>query len=97
MVPGIALLVVLLLLAFGMAIVAVRQVLPLRHQVNQLASDVNSLQVALEDLRSELADLRAAAQAVPAPPLPKTRPGGLDDLRERLRAAHSESEESAKE
>jgi outer membrane murein-binding lipoprotein Lpp len=97
MVPGIAVLVVLLLLAFGLAIVAVRQVFPLRHRVDQLAGDVNSLQVALDDLRSELEELRVAAQAVPAPPLPKTRPGGLDDLRERLRAAHSESEESPEE
>jgi hypothetical protein len=31
------------------------------------------------------------------PPLPKSRPGGLDDLRERLRAAHTEGEETSEE
>jgi hypothetical protein len=94
---GIPLLVLLVLVALGLAIVTLWLVIPLRRRVDQLSGDVNSLQVALEDLRSELADLQAAAQVVPVPPLPKARTSGLDDLREQLRAAHTESEESSKE
>src|SRR5260370_41413769 len=70
---------------------------PLRRRVDQLSGDVNSLQVALDQLRAEVADLRAAADVVPVPPLPKTRSADLDDLRQRLRAAHTESEDKSEE
>ena len=44
-----------------------------------------------ERVERELADLKAAAEVLPTPPpLPKTRPGGLDDLRQQLRQAHAE-------
>ncbi|MCA1645734.1 MAG: hypothetical protein LC797_09810 [Chloroflexi bacterium] len=87
----------LVLLTLALAGVAVWLVVPLRRRVDQLAGDVNSLQVAVEALRAEVTDLQAAAQAVPVPPLPRTRSGGLDDLRQRLRAAHRESEETLEE
>jgi hypothetical protein len=89
--------VVLLLVTLAMAAGALWLVTPLRRRVDRLSDDVNSLQVALEDMRAELTDLHAAAQVVPVPPLPRTRPGGLDDLRERLRAAHTEADEPAEE
>ncbi len=89
--------IVLLLLALAVAIGAVWLAYPLRQRVDQLSADVNSLQVALDQLRAELADLRVAAESVPAPPLPKSRPAGLDDLRQRLRAAHTEAEDTSEE
>ena len=95
--------VVLLVLALALAIGAVWLAYPLRRRVDQLSGDVNSLQVALDQLRAELGDLRTevadlrAAEVVPVPPLPKTRPAGLDDLRQRLRAAHTEAEDTSEE
>ena len=89
--------IVLLVLALALAIGAVWLAYPLRRQVTQLSGDVNALQVALDQLRAEVADLRAAAEVVPVPPLPKSRPAGLDDLREQLRAAHTEGEETSEE
>lgn len=89
--------VLFVLVALGLAGLAVWRVMPLRRQVDQLAGDVNALQIALEQLRSEVDDLRAATQVVPVPPLPRARSGGLDDLRERLRAAHTESDEPSEE
>jgi len=90
---GVVLLVVALALAGG----AIWLAFPLRRRVDQLSGDVNSLQVALDQLRAEVADLRAAADVVPVPPLPKTRSADLDDLRQRLRAAHTESEDKSEE
>ena len=47
-----------------------------------------------EQLQTELGELKAAAEVVPAPPpLPKSRSGGLDDLRQQLRQAHAEETE----
>ena len=87
----------LALVVLALAGAAVWLAYPVRSRVTQLAADVNSLQVALDQLRAELAELRAAAEVAPVPPLPKTRPPGLDDLRQRLRAAHTESEETSEE
>ena len=53
--------------------------------------------MALDQLRSELAELRAANEVAPVPPLPKTRSADLDDLRQKLRAAHTESAEASEE
>ena len=90
--------VLLLIIALALAGGALWLVYPLRRQVDQLSGDVNSLQVALQELRAEVTDLRATVEAAPAPPpLPRTRSGGLDDLRQRLRAAHRESEETSAE
>ncbi len=89
--------VVLLVIALALAGGAIWLAYPLRRRVDQLSGDVNSLQVALDQLRAEVADLRAAADVVPVPPLPKTRSADLDDLRQRLRAAHTESEDKSEE
>ncbi len=45
----------------------------------------------------ELAELKAAAQVIPAPPLPRSRSGSLDDLREQLRASHLDPESSTED
>ncbi len=89
--------VLLLGIALALAGGAIWLAYPLRRRVDQLSGDVNSLQVALDQLRAEVADLRAAADVVPVPPLPKTRSADLDDLRQRLRAAHTESEDKSEE
>jgi hypothetical protein len=58
-----------------------------------------AVQVELDNLRRELdvlghevAQLKAAVEVPPAPPLPKSRHGRLDDLRQQLRASHLEPE-----
>src|SRR4051794_19635954 len=94
---GFVLLAVLLLVALALAGFCVWLVVPLRGRVDQLTGDVNSLQVALNELRAEVGELRAASEVLPVPPLPKTRSGGLDDLRQRLRAAHTEGDEPSGE
>jgi hypothetical protein len=52
----------------------------------------------LDATRGELAQLKAAAEVLaeppPPPPLPRTRSGGLDDLRQQLRAAHREGDDA---
>jgi anti-sigma factor ChrR (cupin superfamily) len=54
--------------------------------------------VALAETEAALAELKAATEIVPAPPpLPKARSGGLDDLRQQLRAAHSAEAEDSEE
>jgi hypothetical protein len=72
----------------------------LRTQLDQVqrdrAADIETLHAELQQSRRELGELKAALEAVPAPPpLPRARSGGLDDLRQQLRAAHAESDESA--
>jgi outer membrane murein-binding lipoprotein Lpp len=89
--------VLLLIVALALAGAALWLAMPLRRQVDQLSGDVNALQAALDQLRAEVADLRAAAEMVPVPPLPKSRPAGLEDLRQRLRAAHTEGEGTSDE
>jgi len=89
--------VLLLIIALAVAGAALWLAYPLRRQVDQLSGDVNALQAALDQLRAEVAELRAAAEVVPVPPLPKSRPAGLDDLRQRLRAAHTEGEDESEE
>lgn len=49
-------------------------------------------QTGLPELREQVAELRSFAAAPPPPPLPKARSHGLDDLRERLRAAQQEGD-----
>jgi hypothetical protein len=49
--------------------------------------EVAALREQLDEALRELTELRVAAVAPPPPPLPKARSGGLDDLREQLKAA----------
>jgi uncharacterized membrane protein len=53
-------------------------------------AELGELRRDVDAAHRELAELKAAAEVVPTPPLPKARSSGLDDLRERLRAAHRE-------
>lgn len=69
--------------------------------VDQLRTALDELRHALEDTQRDLGranaaidGLTAAGEVIPAPtppPLPRARSAGLDDLRRRLREAHSES------
>jgi hypothetical protein len=62
-------------------------------ELRALRSQVETLSRDLEQTVSELNDLKAAANVVPAPPLPRPRgrrSGELQDLREQLRASHRE-------
>ena len=55
--------------------------------------EIKQLRTELDETQRQLNELKAVAEVVPAappPPLPRTRPGGLEDLREQLRAAHRE-------
>lgn len=81
-----------------LAYTALTQVRQLRAELDQTQAHLNETRRLLEDLRSDLArtqqelnELKAAAEVVPPPPpLPRARSSGLEDLREQLRAAHSE-------
>jgi hypothetical protein len=59
--------------------------------------ELGELRRDLETTRRELSELKAAAEIVPAPPLPKGRGAGLDDLREQLRASHLDPESSSED
>jgi hypothetical protein len=53
-------------------------------------TQVRQLRAELDETQRQLNELKAAAEVVPAPPLPRSRSSGLDDLREQLRASHRE-------
>jgi hypothetical protein len=106
---GIVLAVLIVLAALAVALwlayTAQAQVRQLRAELDQTQSQLNDTrqQVTearqeLSDVRQELNELKAAAEVIPPPPppppLPRARSGGLDDLREQLRAAHREDEPS---
>jgi septal ring factor EnvC (AmiA/AmiB activator) len=60
-------------------------------EMTDVRTELQTTQRHLDRAQRELGELKAAAEVVPAPPLPKTRSGSnLDDLREQLRAAHRE-------
>ena len=63
-------------------------------------NQLKQLRAELDQTQRQLNELKATAESVPPPPagLPKTRSSsgrGLDDLREQLRAAHSEEVDKA--
>src|SRR5712691_8481992 len=89
-------------LALIVAGVSLGMVMWLRGQVPALQAEVHALRRELEQTQNALGELKVAteitpSQPLPAPPLPKARPGGLDDLREHLRAAHRESDSTTEE
>ena len=53
-------------------------------------TQVKQLRAELDETQRQVNELKAAAEVMPAPPLPRTRSGALDDLREQLRASHRE-------
>jgi hypothetical protein len=59
----------------------------MHNELAEMRRDLDSAHRAIDDLK-------AATEVVPAPPLPKTRSAGLEDLREQLRAAHREADET---
>jgi hypothetical protein len=94
---------VALAVALWLAYTAQAQVRQLRSELDQSQSQLNDTRQQMtqtrqevNELRLELNELKAAAEVVPPPPppLPRARSGGLDDLREQLRAAHREEEPS---
>jgi septal ring factor EnvC (AmiA/AmiB activator) len=60
------------------------------HALEQLRSEQAQTRREVAQAQRDVADVKTAIDMVPAPPLPKARSAGLDDLRERLRAAHRE-------
>jgi hypothetical protein len=60
------------------------------QELGDLRRDHGDLRRELDSLGRQVAELKAATEVIPAPPLPRTRSGGLDDLREQLRASHLE-------
>jgi hypothetical protein len=95
----------LLSLALAAAVAALVLAFTLRNRLDALERSALAAQRFAEDarrqldtMRGELAELKAAAEASPPPPpLPRTRSAGLDDLRQQLRAAHSEDADSDEE
>jgi uncharacterized coiled-coil DUF342 family protein len=69
----------------------------LRRELERLQAELSQLHGQLDQTQSELDELKAATDIAPVPPLPKARSGHLEDLREQLRAAHRETEESSEE
>jgi hypothetical protein len=66
-----------------------------QHRLNDAVQELTETRSDLNDVRKELSELKAAAEVLPPPPpLPRSRSGGLDDLREQLRASHLEEEPS---
>jgi hypothetical protein len=72
---------------------------PAPHEHQALMAELADLRRDLEQTQLEVHELKAATEVLPAPPppppLPRGRSGGLQDLREQLRAAHRESAESS--
>jgi hypothetical protein len=85
------------LIALVMSVAALWMVLQLRTRLGHFPAQLKALRTELEETRRELTELKAATEVAPAPPLPplpRTRSGGLDDLREQLRAAHREADDA---
>jgi uncharacterized membrane protein len=93
---------VLGLLGVVLGAVALGVALQTRAALARAQADLDQVRNELAEARSRLERLTAELEALrkkvdeppPAPPLPRARHGGLDDLREQLRAAHAESAEA---
>ena len=93
---GALIVLVALAVALWLAYTAQAQVRQLRAELDQTQSQLNDTRQQVSETRQELNELKAAAEVIPPPPppLPRARSGGLDDLREQLRASHREDEPS---
>lgn len=81
----------ILVVGIGVAIALAMRALT---EIRQLRSELDQTQRLLNETQRELDELKAASEVVPAPPLPRTRSSGLEDLREQLRASHREESSS---
>ena len=80
--------------ALVISVVSLGAVIRFGRGLIELRASLDQVRRDHERIERELTDLKAAAEVVPAPPpLPKTRSGGLDDLRQQLRQAHAEETE----
>jgi septal ring factor EnvC (AmiA/AmiB activator) len=95
---------VALAVSLWLAYTALGQVRQLRSELDQTQGHLNDTRQSLSEtrgdlaqLQQELSELKAAAEVIPPPPppLPRARSSGLEDLREQLRAAHREEDESS--
>jgi septal ring factor EnvC (AmiA/AmiB activator) len=92
---GILALVVIVAGGVWLAAATQQQIRQLRAELDQTQRQLNEAQATLREVQQQLSDLKVAAEYVPPPPrLPRSRAGGLDDLREQLRAAHREGDEA---
>ncbi len=80
--------IISVVLAFTIRARADRAALEAGRSEQRWQQAVDGLREEVAAIRRDLDEARAALEA--PPPLPRTRTGGLDDLRERLRAAHLE-------
>lgn len=90
--------VVVLAIAAGvwLSVNTQHQLKQLRAELDLTQSQLNETQARLRQVQQQVSELKAAAEVVPPPPprLPRSHASGLDDLREQLRAAHREGDES---
>ena len=77
------------MVALGIVIIVVAIAVCAWLSVSAL-NQIKQLRTELDETQRQLNELKTAAEVVPAPPLPRTRATGLEDLREQLRASHRE-------
>jgi uncharacterized protein YlxW (UPF0749 family) len=63
-------------------------------EVERAHAELDRAHVEIAAAQGALTELKVLAETPAPPPLLRTRPDGLDDLRQQLRAAHAEEEES---
>jgi peptidoglycan hydrolase CwlO-like protein len=64
------------------------------RSLHELQSRLDQTRVELDQARQEITALQTVAETPPPLTLPRARTGALDDLREQLRAAQQEAEET---
>ncbi|MBV9324848.1 MAG: hypothetical protein JO352_13790 [Chloroflexi bacterium] len=92
-----AIVVVVLAVAAGLWLLVStqNQLRQLRAELDQTQGQLNDTRRHVQELEQRVDELQATVQAAvgqPPPRLPRGRAGGLDDLREQLRASHREDD-----